>query len=288
MRELTASGRVDPRMRRPPNGPAGPAATGHRGAAAPGALRAAAGLALTGVAVQLVHPRTQGADRDAATVAVVVLLAAAAVASAWGAAGPRVAGRVALVLGGGGLLVEAVGVATGVPFGDYAYAAGRLGPAVADVPLVIPLAWLMLGLPALVVARRITADRRAGPVVGALALTAWDLYLDPQMVAAGYWTWTGGGPHLLDAIPVSNYLAWFATSWLMMAALWPVADRLAGPGRDVRVPVAVYVWTWVGSAVAHAAYYDLPRSAVWGGLGMGLVVAALARAALRDRAAADA
>ena len=60
-----------------------------------------------------------------------------------------------VVTAGGGLAAEAVGVRTGLPFGDYSYA-GTLGPEVLDVPLVVPLAWTMMAYPVLLAARRLT------------------------------------------------------------------------------------------------------------------------------------
>jgi putative membrane protein len=34
---------------------------------------------------------------------------------------------------------------------------------------------------------------------------------------------------------------------------------------------ALYVWTWLSGVLAHAVFLGLPRSAVAGGIGMGLV-----------------
>ena len=61
----------------------------------------------------------------------------------------------------------------------------------AGVPLIVPLAWTMMAYPALLVGRRIGAPVLAG----AAALASWDLFLDPQMVAAGHWHFTGGRAH---------------------------------------------------------------------------------------------
>ena len=47
------------------------------------------------------------------------------------------------VAGGGGLIAEAVGVATGIPFGRYTYT-GTLGPEVLGVPVIVPMAWVMM------------------------------------------------------------------------------------------------------------------------------------------------
>lgn len=248
------------------------------------------GLAGAAVLSQIIYPLVSGPARDANTIATVVLFSAASLSHAWIHRGWRIAMAAAAVFAGGGLLVEVIGVATGFPFGAYAYA-DRIGPTIGGVPLIIPLAWTMLGYPALVVARLITAGRWLGIGLGAVALAAWDLYLDPQMVAEGYWQWFGTGPHLIGSVPATNYLAWLGTAWVMMAALWPLTATWSAEDHDDRVPVALYVWTWVGSLVAHVAFFDLPQSGLYGGLAMGVVVGLLSwrlrRAPANDPGAAE-
>jgi putative membrane protein len=90
-------------------------------------------------------------------------------------------------------LVEYIGHTTGFPFGGYAYTE-RLQPQVGGVPLLIPLAWLMMLPPSWAVAGRragrAAQGRLAFVIVSALAFTAWDLFLDPQMVGWNLWVWT--------------------------------------------------------------------------------------------------
>ncbi|WP_370326933.1 carotenoid biosynthesis protein [Euzebya sp.] len=239
-------------------------------------------LAAAAITAQVVYPLVGGQARDAVTIATVVAFSAASLSHAVVHHGWRVGVAIGAVFAGGGLAVELLGVATGFPFGDYAYDQSRLGPTVGEVPLVIPLAWTMLGYPALVVARLTASSRLVGTAVGAIALAAWDLFLDPQMVAEGYWRWSSAGPHLLDGIPATNYAAWLGTAWLMMMASWHLTGAWTPDRVDLRVPVALYVWTWAGSALAHAAFFDLPQSALYGGVGMGVVVvAALVRTRTR-------
>ena len=59
--------------------------------------------------------------------------------------------------------------------------------------------------------------------MGAVALTAWDLFLDPQMTAERYWRWERPGSY--RGIPLSNYAGWLVTSAGMMVAL----ERLLPP-----------------------------------------------------------
>jgi uncharacterized membrane protein len=234
-------------------------------------------LAAATVLAQVAYPLVGGGTRDALTVATVVLFALASLAHALRSRGPRTAAVLLAAAGGGGLVAEAVGVATGVPFGRYDYA-GTLGPGILGVPLVIPLAWIMMAWPARVVALRLSRGRgRAARVaVGAVALASWDLFLDPQMVDAGHWRWADPLPSLpgVPAVPLTDYAGWL----LVAAVLMLLLDGLLPSSRaaDDTVPYGLYLWTYASSVLAQAAFLGLPASALWGGLGMGLVAVPLA------------
>ena len=160
----------------------------------------------------------------------------AATAARWGA--PRTAVAAAAVASGTGL-VERVGTATGVPFGRYHYT-GRLRPVVAGVPAVVPMAWWAMAVPA-----RETAHAALGRhssvasriVVGAAALTAWDLFLDPQMTAEGFWRWRGGGGY--RGIPLINFAGWFVTGLGVMAVL-----ELVLPATEPTPPSSPSTRSW--------------------------------------------
>jgi uncharacterized membrane protein len=228
------------------------------------------------VLVQISYPLTSGGARAAVTVATVLLGYATSVSHALLTRGPRVAAWLVLVTTGGGFAVEAAGVATGFPFGEYAYS-GELGPRLAGVPLVVPLAWTWMAWPAWLAAIRVTRSRVGRVVLAAVGLAAWDLFLDPQMVAEGYWTWAD--PHLtlpgVPGVPVGNYLGWLAVALVMTALIRTTATE-ARPGDAPMY--ALYLWTYAASAVAHAVFLDLPDagSALWGTLAMGLLAAPLA------------
>ena len=232
-------------------------------------------LAAATVLAQVAYPLVpQGRGRDVLTILTVVLFALASLTHAWVTRGPRTAVTLLLVAGGVGLVAEAVGVATGFPFGSYAYA-GTLGPEVLDVPVVIPLAWTMMAWPAYLVGVRLGRSRLGTVAVGAAALASWDLFLDPQMVDAGHWRWADPSPALpgVPSVPLTNYAGWAVVAVVLMALLAALAPTR--PGRDA-VPYALYLWTWASSMLAHAAFFGLPASALWGGLGMGLVAVPLA------------
>jgi putative membrane protein len=126
-------------------------------------------------------------------------------------------------------------------------------------------------------------------------LAAWDLVRDPQMVAEGYWRWLDPTPALpgVPGIPIGNYLGWLGFALVLMAVLsaaaGPAAGRAEGP-RDLPM-LALWLWTYASSVLAHTVFLDLPAtalgvpgSALWGGVVMGAVVLPLVVRLRRDTA----
>jgi uncharacterized membrane protein len=237
-----------------------------------------AALAAATVLLQIGYPLTSGDARDALTVVTVVVFFLASTSHALVHRGARWTGAYVLVTGGLGLLAEAVGTATGVPFGDYDYA-GSLGPKLLGVPVVIPLAWAMFAYPCLLVGQRLARTPLGAAAVGGFALASWDLFLDPQMVEAGHWRFTDVTASLPGApgIPISNYLGWLLVAWLMLGLLQLLGRR----ATDERVPGALFLWTWGSSVLANAVFFDRPLVALTGGVVMGLVAVPYARSLAR-------
>jgi putative membrane protein len=232
---------------------------------------------LAGVALaEIGYPLADGPLRARLVVATVVIGYAASVLHAGLTHGLRMAAALVAVTTGGGFAIEALGVATGFPFGRYTYSSA-LGPRPAGVSWVIPLAWTWMAWPAWLAASRLVTARPARIAVAAVALASWDLFLDPQMVAQGYWRWRLPSPALpgVPGIPLSNYLGWLGVAVLLMAALAAVTDARPASPQDAPM-LALYLWTYASSVLAHAVFLGLAWSALWGGLGMGAVAVPLA------------
>ncbi len=237
-------------------------------------------LVAAAVGVQIAYPLMPEAWRTEVTVASVVVFFLAVVADVARVHGLTGAAVLAGVAGGGGLVAESVGVATGLPFGHYFYT-GTLGAEVLGVPVVVPLAWVMMAWPALVVARTLVRGP-AVAAVGAVALTAWDVFLDPQMVAAGHWTWldTAPGLPLIPGIPLTNYIGWLLVSLVIMAILDRALPREHAPSAPAS---ALYLWVYFSSVMGHAVFFGLPGSAITGAVIMGTVAVPFAVALMRRR-----
>lgn len=196
-----------------------------------------------------------------------VLLQLVTVLTIWA----RQRGWAAVLKSAGGIvvmawLVEFIGSSTGLPFGRYGYT-GRLQPQLGHVPLLIPLAWLMMLPPAWAVTRLLlpkTNGWRFG-LLAAMAFTAWDLFLDPQMVAWGYWQWDHPAGYF--GIPWLNFGGWLLTSALITMAIRP--EQLPLPALWL-----IYTLTWGLESIGQLFFWGLPGPALVGFFGMGLFVIA--------------
>jgi putative membrane protein len=236
-------------------------------------------LGALGVLSQIVWVLLPEELRDAATITSVLLMLAAGASHAVVHRGAAWAAGLYLPTAAIGFAVEAIGTATGVPFGDYRYG-DRLGPMLLDVPLLIPLAWCMAAYPMLLMARRLASTRAGVTLIGAWTLMAWDLFLDPQMVGEGHWTFADPTPALPGSpgIPLTNYAGWFLTGLLIF---W-VLDHLPRRAADDRLPAVLLLWMYASNVLAAAAFFGRPAVALWGGLAMGLTVLPWARRVLPE------
>jgi putative membrane protein len=157
------------------------------------------------------------------------------------------------------LLFESLGVATGLVYGGYYYS-DKLGPKFLDlVPYLIPVAWFMMTYPSYVIATRLVPPhsslwrwRLAVASIGALVMTAWDLAMDPMMVAGGHWTWEVEGAYF--GVPLQNYWGWWLTVFvtfllfLLLSRTSPEREAQPNPSFD-RMAVVSYAVTGLSSVI---------------------------------------
>ena len=227
------------------------------------------------ILLQILWPLTSGQQRTELTIITVMIFAATSVLHSWIYLGFRWAAGYGVITVGFAFIIEALGTNTGFPFSPYDYT-DALGLRLAEVPLVIPFAWAMTAYPVLLLSRRLTAalnpsvgSRFVFAGIGAFALTSWDLFLDPQMVSAGYWTWNHNAVDLpgVPGIPAINYLGWLGASLVLMLLLSLLPTRAVSEA----VPATLWAWTWIGGIVANAFFFDRPTVALVGGVAMAVV-----------------
>jgi uncharacterized membrane protein len=169
--------------------------------------------------------------------------------------------RLLALVFGVSLLFESVGVATGLIYGPYHYT-DQLGPLFLGlVPYLIPVAWFMMSYPSFVIADRLipVGLKRwqrilSVAAVGGLVMTAWDLVMDPIMVASGHWVWddlVSKSKSAYHGIPLQNFWGW----WLTVFTTFALYQLISGKASKLherkfdRLAVLSYLVTALGIVI---------------------------------------
>ncbi len=192
--------------------------------------------------------------------ATVVLGALAGLLHASSRIGWRTAAGIFVVGFGISLTAELAGTATGYPFGPYSYTT-QLGYLIGGrVPFNIPTSWFYMLYASLAICGRVlrTADDSATrwrwAAVAALVLTAWDVSMDPAMVATTHWLWHLAPLEGASAVrqvllngfwygmPITNWLGWLLTGFLVARAMLAIVPPSTWTAKvsPSRLPIALY------------------------------------------------
>lgn len=225
------------------------------------------------VLLQVPYPLLDGRRLEIITLLTVYFGAAAMVLHAWMSFGGKFALSYLAITTTFALIIETVGVNTGWPFGVYEYSS-TLGFFIFDVPLVVPFAWAMMSYPALIAARRVA--RAWVFLYGGAILMGWDLFLDPQMVTAGRWTWevTGAAFPFAPEIPLSNPFGWLLSGITLMAILHftlPTERRKEAPST---LAADIFLaWSLIGGFISQFFFFNRPGLALFAGAIYGAILA---------------
>jgi putative membrane protein len=190
----------------------------------------------------------------------VVLGALAALLHAAGRLGWRTAFATFVVAFSISLGSELTGTTTGYPFGPYSYTT-QLGYLIGGrVPFNIPTSWFFMLYSSLAICGRIlaprddSASRWRWAAIAALVLTAWDVSMDPAMVATTHWLWHL--PSLESAsvvrrvfltgffygMPLTNWVGWMLTGFVVARVMLAIVppSRWAGRVAPSRLPLVLY------------------------------------------------
>lgn len=105
-----------------------------------------------------------------------------------------------------GIVVEIIGVQTGLIFGNYIYGNG-LGWKIFDTPILIGMNWLLLVYTTGTVMQKINITPVLRIAAGATMMLIYDLVLEQVAPKMNMWSWEN------SEVPVNNYIAW----WLIAA-----------------------------------------------------------------------
>lgn len=109
-------------------------------------------------------------------------------------------------------LIEAVGVETGLIFGEYRYGAG-LGPKVFQTPLMIGINWLFLVYTTISIVDVYKIHNGLKVLIASMLMVLYDLVLEQVAPTMDMWYWAN------DTIPFQNYIVWFALSFIFISLI---------------------------------------------------------------------
>ena len=189
--------------------------------------------------------------------------------------GWRRAGLLLVVVFIVGITFESAGVSTGIVYGPYHYT-DKLGPKLLGlVPVLIPIAWFMMMYASLTIAdliiphglMRASTRRWVVAAAGGVAMTAWDLAMDPLMVAGGNWVWDTQGAYY--GVPLQNFWGWWLTTFVALFIFQALAVELhiATPAQMETVPQvwAIFIYLIIGSSTVTMDFvYDLGGAGLTG------------------------
>ena len=101
-----------------------------------------------------------------------------------------------------GMIVEIIGVNSGLIFGNYSYGP-LLGLKIFGVPLLIGITWLLVTLSAWQIVSFSNLGKFAKIIVAAGLVVMFDLVLEQFATAYSLWAWQDA------VIPLKNYITWF-------------------------------------------------------------------------------
>lgn len=167
--------------------------------------------------------------------------------------------------------VESISLQTAWPFGKVEYE--RLGIEVAGVPLLVLVIWLATLHPLMILARRIAPNWVF--VVGAIALSSYQLFFDQLLVANDYKNWQFDGSHIpfQTHIPLSNLVG-----WLFVGVIYFGLANMILPKERRKVSASLtsidlfLVWSWLFNVSANIFFFDKPGTALLGGIFFGALI----------------
>lgn len=154
------------------------------------------------------------------------------------------------------LAFESIGVMTGCVYGPYHYTDALGTKFLGLVPYLVPIIWFMMMYPSYVIADRLAGAKLSGwkrflllAAIGGLAMTSWDLIIDPYMVRAGKWVWETNGAYF--GVPLLNFWGWWLTVFTaFLLYLIILRDtRLHDEKKFDRLAVLFYILTGIGNAL---------------------------------------
>ena len=136
-----------------------------------------------------------------------------------------------------GMIVEIIGVNSGLIFGNYSYGP-LLGLKIFGVPLLIGITWLLVTLSAWQIVSFSNLGKFAKIIVASGLVVMFDLVLEQFATAYSLWAWQDA------VIPLKNYITWFVVGAVIVTFYVYFAKQKAPSifGASMLPLMALFFW----------------------------------------------
>lgn len=136
-----------------------------------------------------------------------------------------------------GMIVEIIGVNSGLIFGNYSYGP-LLGLKIFGVPLLIGITWLLVTVSAWQIVSYSNLGKFAKIIVASGLVVMFDLVLEQFATAYGLWAWQDA------VIPLKNYITWFVVGGVIVTFYAFFAEQKAPSifGAAMLPLMALFFW----------------------------------------------
>ena len=149
------------------------------------------------------------------------------------------------------IIVEAIGITTGLPYGEFYYSDWMGAKIFGLVPWSVAFAFAPLIFGSLTISTKLVHDWKLQIILSSIILVLVDMVLDPAAVVLSIWVWLVPGPYY--GIPVSNYTGWFLTAFIASLILYQTIQRIEGVQREIPIKVSSSLFIslafWTGFSV---------------------------------------
>jgi len=128
-----------------------------------------------------------------------------------------------------GLLIEIIGVNTGIVFGEYRYGE-NLGFKLFNTPLIIGLNWLILVYTTSSIFERLSIPSTYKILMASGCMLIYDIVLEQVAPTLGMWSWEG------IKVPLKNYIAWF-----VIAVIFQLIFKVAGVKTENTISMNLFI-----------------------------------------------
>lgn len=153
-----------------------------------------------------------------------------------------------------GLVIEALAVKTGWPYGGFSYG-GFVEPTLFGLPVAVPFLWSALVMGVWWLAAQTEKRGISAFVFGILLLLLVDVTLDPPAVAMGIWHWDTVG--IFYGVPLQNFAGWILSGAVGVGLLAGSVDTRKIQNTSVWLASGA-LWTtafWLGAAMFFTQWW---------------------------------